>query len=506
MELKMPNQLNFASSKKPVTAENAPKITIDGITVEFAPGDTIMAVAERAKVQGKIPRYCYHPALPIAASCRMCLVEVEKAPKMMTACSTPAADGMVVHTRSEKVLAGRKGVMDFLLSNHPLDCPVCDKAGECDLQDYNFEYGPISSGFKEEKRVYEESSTKKLSEKVTLNMNRCVHCERCVRFTENVTETHDLVMLNRGYHKELAAADPDRGLFNEYQGVLTDLCPVGALTFDDFRFKKRSWFLRKNPSICDGCSKGCNMEVHSEMEVVYRLAPVFNEKVNGHWMCDEGRVSYHTYADPSRVIAPLLQSKDDAKTLAATTWETTFGAVKEILSNAQSVSVIIGTDATNEEAKLLQEQFPKIVSKGKVKFSFNNGFVKNSQENKALDKLLRQSDKTPNTKGLEAQGLKPFDKNQADDLMVVFRHGRAKLPEISKGSAILWGVFSTEEVEKVQSSGVNVMALMPGLSTLEKTGSFMNVDGITQNFKVAIKHKGHALSTLEVLGRLHGNV
>ena len=337
-------------------------------------------------------------------------------------------------------------------------------------------------------------------------MNRCVHCERCVRFTENVTETHDLVMLNRGYHKELEAADPERGLFNEYQGVLTDLCPVGALTFDDFRFKKRSWFLRKNPSICDGCSKGCNMEVHSEMEVVYRLAPVFNEKVNGHWMCDEGRVSYHTYADPSRVIAPLLQSKGDAKILAATTWETTLGAVKEILSSAQSVSVVIGTDATNEEAKLLQEELPKIVNKGKVKFSFNNGFVKDSQENKALDKLLRQSDKTPNTKGLEAQGLHPFDKNQADDLVVVYRHGRSKLPELSKGSVILWGVFSTEELEKFLSQGVKVMALMPGLSTLEKAGSFTNVDGITQSFKVAIKHKGHALSTLEVLGRLHGNV
>ncbi len=502
----MPNQLNFASSRKPVTIENAPKITIDGITVEFAPGDTIMAAAERAKVQGKIPRYCYHPALPVAASCRMCLVEVEKAPKMMTACSTPAADGMVIHTRSEKVLNGRKGVMDFLLTNHPLDCPVCDKAGECDLQDYNFEYGPPNSAFVEEKRVFEEASTKKLSEKVTLNMNRCVHCERCVRFTENVTETHDLVMLNRGWHKELEAADPDIGLFNEYQGVLTDLCPVGALTFNDFRFKKRSWFLRKNPSICDGCAKGCNMEVHSEMEVVYRQVPVFNEKVNGHWMCDEGRVSYHTYADPNRVIAPLLQSRGEAKELTATTWETSISAVTDILSSATSVSVIIGTDATNEEAKLLQDELPKIVPRGKVKFSINNGFVKGSAENKPLDKLLRQLDKTPNTKGLEALNLAPFNSSEGNDLTIIYRHGRAKLPEVLKGSVILWGVFSTEEIEKFQAGGAQIMALLPGLSTLEKAGSFTNIDGITQNFKAAIKHKGHALSTMEVLGRLRGNI
>lgn len=502
----MPNKLNFASSKKPVTAENAPKITIDGITVEFNPGDTIMAVAERAKVQGKIPRYCYHPALPVAASCRMCLVEVEKAPKMMTACSTPAADGMVVHTRSEKVLAGRKGVMDFLLTNHPLDCPVCDKAGECDLQDYNFEYGPGNSSFVEEKRVFEEASTKALSEKVTLNMNRCVHCERCVRFTENVTETHDLVMLNRGWHKELEAADPDRGLFNEYQGVLTDLCPVGALTFNDFRFKKRSWFLRKNPSICDGCAKGCNMEVHSEMEVVYRQVPVFNEKVNGHWMCDEGRVAYHTYADPNRIIAPLLESKGESNQLTATTWETTLSAVLGILRSTSSVSFVIGTDATNEEAKLLKEEIPKLLTTGKVKFFYHNGHVLNAKENKPLDKLLRQSDKTPNTLGIEALGLHPFDKHSGDDLVIIYRNGRATIPEISVGTVILWGIFSTEEVEKLKKQGKKVFALMPGLSTLEKSGSFTNIDGITQSFGPAIKHKGHALSTEQIIGRLRGNI
>lgn len=502
----MPNKLNFASSKKPVTAENPPKITIDGITVEFAPGDTIMAAAERAKVQGKIPRYCYHPALPVAASCRMCLVEVEKAPKMMTACSTPAADGMVVHTRSEKVLNGRKGVMDFLLTNHPLDCPVCDKAGECDLQDYNFEYGPPASSFVEEKRVFPEASTKKLSEKVTLNMNRCVHCERCVRFTENVTETHDLVMLNRGWHKELAAADPDLGLFNEYQGVLTDLCPVGALTFNDFRFKKRSWFLRKNPSICDGCAKGCNMEVHSEMEVVYRLVPTFNEKVNGHWMCDEGRVSYHTYADPNRIIAPLLESKGEASHLTATTWDTALSAVLGMLRSAPSVSVVIGTDSTNEEAKFLQEEIPKLNPVGKVRFFYHNGYVLSSKENKPLDKLLRQMDKTPNTKGLEGMGLQPFEKHLGDDLVIVFRNGRSTLPEINKGPVILWGVFNTEEVEKFKSQGKKILALMPGLSTLEKSGSFTNIDGITQSFAAAIKHKGHALSTEQIIGRLRGNI
>ncbi len=492
----MPNKLNYASPRKPVTTENAPKITIDGVVVEFSPGDTIMAVTERAKIQGKIPRYCYHPALPVAASCRMCLVEVEKAPKLMTACSTPAADGMVVHTRSEKVLTGRKGVMDFLLSNHPLDCPVCDKAGECDLQDFNFEYGPSESSFKEQKRVFPEASTKKLSEKITLNMNRCVHCERCVRFTENVTETHDLVMLNRGWEKELAAADPDKGLYNEYQGVLSDICPVGALTWNDFRFQKRSWFLRKNSSICDGCAKGCNMEVHSEMEVIYRLVPQYNEKVNGHWMCDEGRLTYHTYADPNRIIAPLLKSKDESNALTATTWDTSLKAVSELLKNKSNVSIVIGSDATNEEAKLLIEEFPKAFPHSKFKFFHYSGYG----ENKAADKLLRQTDKTPNSMGLKNLNLKAFEKNAVDETVLVFRNGRAKIPEVS-GTVILWGIFSTEEIK--HSS--NVIALLPGLSTLEKSGSFTNVDGITQSFQRAITHKGHGLSTEQIIGRLRGN-
>jgi len=227
IDIKKPKvDLNYASDKKPVhsdptpEAKPLPKVTIDGKSYEFKPGDTIMQVAERYKVNEEIPRYCYHPGMPIAGTCRMCTVEVEKAPKLMTSCSTPAADGMVVHTRSDKVMKSRTGVMEFLLTNHPLDCPVCDKAGECELQDYNYEYGPGTSNFKEEKRVFTEATTKKLSDKVTLNMNRCVHCERCVRFTDDVTKTNDLVMVNRGWHKELEATT-EAGLTNDYQGCLT---------------------------------------------------------------------------------------------------------------------------------------------------------------------------------------------------------------------------------------------------------------------------------------------
>lgn len=501
--------LNYTSAKLPVQSDASPdarplpKVTIDGKTYEFKPGDTIMQVAERYKIHEEIPRYCYHPAMPIAGTCRMCTVEVEKAPKLMTSCSTPAADGMVVHTRSDKVMKSRNGVVDFLLSNHPLDCPVCDKAGECDLQNYTFEYGPASSNFKEDKRVYEEATTKKLSADITLNMNRCVHCERCVRFTEDVTKTHDLVMVNRGWHKELQATEPEKGLTNAYQGCLTDFCPVGALTFNDFRFEKRVWFLRKDASVCDGCAKGCNIEVHSDREVVYRYAPIFNEKVNGHWMCDEGRKSYHTYADVGRVIMPLLPDTSRGH-MAAASWEAAIPEAKQLMLSASNPLVVVGTDATNEEAQALKSAFGAH-NRAEVRFHNGTNGVTKSSDNKALDHLLRQSDKTPNTKGIEALGIAPLAASDLSgkDVVMVVRQGRAALPKL-EGSAqvLLVGVYDRAEVDELKTRGINVRAVLPTLATIEKDGSFTNCDGITQSFKKAITHRGKALSVGKILAHM----
>jgi NADH-quinone oxidoreductase subunit G len=492
--------LNYASSKKPVsTPEGAekplPKIVIDGKSFEFKPGDTIMEVAERYKLHEEIPRYCYHPGMPIAGTCRMCTVEVEKAPKLMTSCSTPAADGMVVHTKSDKVMKSRTGVMDMLLTNHPLDCPVCDKAGECKLQDYNFEYGPSNSNFKETKRVFEQSTTKKLSDKITLNMNRCVHCERCVRFTDDVTKTNDLVMVNRGWHKELEASDPEKGLTNDYQGCMTDFCPVGALTWNDFRFKKRSWFLDKKASICDRCSKGCNIEVHSDKDIVYRYSPIHNEMVNGHWMCDEGRSSHNDIMNPMRLISPLINHQ---QALISTSWETLIVEVKKIINQANSLQVIVGTDATREEAALLLNKSSAGFGKP-VQLNYYSGFVKNSQEDKKLDHLLRMSDKTPNTKGVEEVGLGSLGaEGVAADVVILFRNGRAGIPKMSANQkVVLWGVWNLDEIKKLPSK--NILALIPGLATIEKEGSFKNTDGVVQKFHPAITHKGDALPVHKVL-------
>lgn len=502
-EIKKPKvDLNYASEKKPVASDPSPeakplpKVTIDGKTYEFKPGDTIMQVAERYKVHEEIPRYCYHPGMPIAGTCRMCTVEVEKAPKLMTSCSTPAADGMVVHTRSDKVLKSRTGVMEFLLTNHPLDCPVCDKAGECELQDYNYEYGPGTSNFKEEKRVFEEATTKKLSDQVTLNMNRCVHCERCVRFTDDVTKTNDLVMVNRGWHKELQATT-EAGLTNDYQGCLTDFCPVGALTWNDFRFKKRSWFLSKKPSICDRCSKGCNIEVHSDAEVVYRYVPIHNEMVNGHWMCDSGRSSYNDLMNPMRVIAPLMNHQNG---LHSTTLQALLGELSIQLKNASTVQLVIGTDATREEAALLKEKFPSILGKN-VSVSYFNGTagVTSSADDKKMDNLLKMKDLTPNTKGVEEQGISPLAQGEVSaDIVILFRNGRAGIPKMKAGQkVILWGVWNHDEIKTLSSQ--TVLGVIAGLATIEKEGSFKNTDGIVQKFHPAIVHKSGALSAHQVV-------
>ncbi len=487
-----------------MSANPAPKptITIDGKAIAFEPGDTIMKAAERGNIDKGIPRFCYHPGLPVAATCRMCTVEVEKAPKLMTACSTPATDGMIVHTQSEKARKSRAGVMEFLLINHPLDCPVCDQAGECSLQDYNYEYGPGTSEYKEEKRTYEKAATKKLSERLTLNMNRCIHCERCVRFTENVTKTGELLMNHRGWRKELTTG-LEEGMFNEYQGNIADICPVGAITFNDFRFKKRVWFLKPEPTICDGCSKGCSVFADKEQNTIYRYRARENKAVNDHWICDPGRVSFHHFQDKSRIVEPMLMAQGSGQ-LTATNWQTAIPWFKGLMTEAKRVLFVFGTDSTNEEASLLMNAFGKLV-RG-VEFFYYNGTagVQTSKDDQAIDQLLRRKDLTANTKGMEDLGLKPLAVNNTGsyDLAIYFRAGRsALLPQKYADTQIGWGVFYAGDLEKNQFT-----AVLPGLSFLEKKGSFTNCDGIVQNFAPVLTPFGVSASVEKVLAALNTKV
>ncbi|NDD92883.1 NADH-quinone oxidoreductase subunit G, partial [bacterium] len=279
-----------------------PKCIIDGREVEFSPGQNLIDVAKSAGIE--IPFFCYHPGLSVVAQCRMCAVEIEKFPKLQTACSTVATEGMVVKTQSEKVKQNQKSVMEFLLINHPLDCPICDKSGECDLQDQSYGYGSAYMRTTEERRSYVDLDMGPVIQK---NMNRCIHCTRCIRFGDEVAGIREMVAIQRGNNTEITTID-GKQLQTEYAGNYADICPTGSLTLKDFRFKKRAWFLKKTPTICEGCSRGCSLELQHEANVIYRCIARENKEVNKHWICDEGRFNYRYLQDPSRIVDPMKKA------------------------------------------------------------------------------------------------------------------------------------------------------------------------------------------------------
>jgi NADH-quinone oxidoreductase subunit G len=276
-----------------------PKVVIDGEDLEVAAGTTILQAA--LTVGREIPHYCYHAGLTIAGNCRMCLVEVEKAPKLVIGCYTPVAEGMVVHTESAKVRQARSAMMEFFLINHPLDCPICDQAGECRLQEYSVEHGSGASRYTEPKLAL--SKAVDIGTHVMLDQERCIQCSRCIRFCDEVTHTSELDFFQRGERSQIGIF-PGKRLDNAYSGNVVDLCPVGALTLKEFRFQTRVWYLKNTPTICGGCARGCNVVVSVGQQQtmmttrgqlddrVKRIVPRVNEEVNGHWICDEGRMSY----------------------------------------------------------------------------------------------------------------------------------------------------------------------------------------------------------------------
>jgi len=261
-------------------------LTIDGREVQAAEGANLVEAAKKAGIE--IPTYCYHPGLRVVGQCRICFVEVEGMPRLVTACSTPVKDGMVVHTDSERVKEARAAVMEFLLENHPLDCPVCDQAGECYLQDYSFEHGLDTTHMVDERRTYPGLERRMIGPHVVQNQNRCIHCTRCIRFTQEISETWDLTMKKRGNHQYIDTFD-GKPLENPWSACVADVCPVGALTVKEFRFRARVWHLEDTPSICFGCSIGCNILIGHHEKVVHRFIPRENPEINGWWMCDHGR-------------------------------------------------------------------------------------------------------------------------------------------------------------------------------------------------------------------------
>src|SRR3954462_951731 len=295
------------------------EIELDGAKVEVAEGSMIMHAADKAGTY--IPHFCYHKKLSIAANCRMCLVDVEKAPKPMPACATPVTNGMIVRTKSDKAVKAQQSVMEFLLINHPLDCPICDQGGECQLQDLAVGYGGSSSRYEEEKRVVLHKDVGPL---ISMEeMSRCIHCTRCVRFGQELAGVMELGMIHRGEHSEITTVLNDT-VDSEVSGNMIDLCPVGALTSKPFRYSARPWELSRRKSVSPHDSTGTNLVIQVKGERVMRVLPLEEESINECWLSDRDRFSYEGLNSPDRLQRPMVKQSGQWHEVD---WEQAFDAV-----------------------------------------------------------------------------------------------------------------------------------------------------------------------------------
>ncbi|MEO7852153.1 MAG: NADH-quinone oxidoreductase subunit NuoG, partial [Rubrivivax sp.] len=327
------------------------EIELDGAKVSVPTGSMVMHAADAANVY--VPHFCYHKKLSIAANCRMCLVDIEKAPKPMPACATPVTQGMIVHTKSDKAVKAQQSVMEFLLINHPLDCPICDQGGECQLQDLAVGYGASASRYSEEKRVVFHKNVGPLIGME--EMSRCIHCTRCVRFGQELAGVMELGMIHRGEHSEITTVS-GRTIDSEVSGNMIDICPVGALTSKPFRYSARTWELARRRSVSPHDSTGTNLIVQTKANRVMRVVPFENEAVNECWIADRDRFSYEALNSPQRLTAPLIKQGGQWQQVD---WQTALAFVADGLQRikgefgAAAIGALGSAYSTVEELHLL---------------------------------------------------------------------------------------------------------------------------------------------------------
>ncbi len=468
-----------------------PKITVDGKTIEAKQGQMVLQACNDAEVA--VPQYCYHPGLSIPASCRICLVEVEGIPKLVPACQTPVRDGMVVYAKSSKAIANEKQVMEYLLVNHPLDCPVCDQAGECYLQDYSYQYGRSQSRFEEDKQ---KKPKKDVGLNVLLYNDRCIMCTRCVRFTREVSGTSELYVNGRGSSEEIDIF-PGKPLNNPLAGNVVDLCPVGALLDKDFLFKQRVWLLKETPSISPVDAGGENIQLHHNEGRVWRVKPRFNADVNTWWISDDTRYSYRVLADEKRLT---VATRRELGAPTGTTFHLALEAAKAGLSNAVkaggpgSVYAVLSPMMACEEAYLLGQAIRKldpqaVLALGPVPTSGADEVFKNPNNGKQT--FVIQAEKVPNAAGVR-RVLAVLGGPQA---------GYADLAANARltGGWIVGGYLSNWATNLTLPAGFKVVqdilpnrltasadVLLPAAAWAEKDGCWENYAGRIQAFASAV--------------------
>ena len=459
-----------------------PTFKIDDQEITVEAGTSIFKAALAHGIE--IPHYCYHPALTVAGSCRMCLVEVEGSPKLLLSCATEVKEGMVVRTQTDQVKDARRSMLEFFLINHPLDCPICDKAGECLLQDYTYKYGSSHSRMVEDKR---ERPTKDLGGNILLYRNRCVLCSRCVRFFEDVVGEPYLIVENRGYHSDISVF-PGRGLTHKMSGNVVEICPVGCLIDKDFLFNARVWNLNRTRSICTGCSSGCNIFLEHKENRIYRIRSRENAAVNQQWICDDGRYSYHIPEKIERLLAPrdkvgsLLSEEEALKTLA-----THLEAMRR-LNKIEGAAFCGSAHATVEENYMLRRLFGDSLG---IQQSLLNAPAISGEPTVYKSGFTIQADKSPNRRGAAmvlGSATALWDGLRQGKIRSLFMLNADPTLQLDEEQRKLLGGLETLVVWDVAVSGLVELAdlALPLALSSEQDGTFVNVQGRLQRLQRAL--------------------
>jgi NADH-quinone oxidoreductase subunit G len=478
-----------------------PKLTINGKEVEVPVGTNLIEAAKAAGAD--VPHYCYHAALSIAGQCRLCMVDIDKVPRPQIACNTQAAEGMVVHTETERVKETRRSMMEFHLINHPLDCPVCDQAGECFLQIYYMKHGLYNPRMTDEK-VHKPKAVP-LGPHVILDAERCILCSRCVRYCDEVTHTGELGIFHRGDHSEIGLF-PGKTLENKYSGNVIDICPVGALTDRDFRFQVRVWYLDTAKSVCNGCARGCNIEVHTNKHRTHhnqgrrvaRLKPRFNDAVNKWWVCDAGRYGFTWIDDKSRLVQPLHRAGSQGMEVS---WDRALPEVVTTLQRTppEEIGILASPQMSNEDLFVVRRLAEGLGVK-------NLDFRVPPRVPGDQDDFLIRADKNPNSRGAELIGIAPgrggldaagmlgAAREKKLKLLWVFHHdlGAAAWPEGDVLAALDGAETVIFQGTNANDASARAHLVVPSAAYVEREGTFTNFEGRVQRFRTALEPLGEA--------------
>jgi NADH-quinone oxidoreductase subunit G len=498
-------------------------------------GEKLNAIEMAKRVGIEIPYYCWHPALSVVANCRMCEIEVgsrdpktgevKLLPKLVPGCQTPAKDLTVLVTDSPKVKEHQRMIMEYLLLNHPLDCPVCDQAGECGLQDYSFYHGQSVHRFVEERTV---NPRKDVSELIQLNMDRCIMCTRCVRFTREISQTGELQIMRRGHHAEIDIF-PSQPVDNPLAGNVVDLCPVGALLDKDFLHKQRAWFLSKHDSICTRCSTGCNVSAEENRGVLWRYKPRSNPLVNDYWICDAGRYSYKAANDAGLLGAMYLRKNNNLEPVAADeAIKALDQGLRAITAQGGKVAGVLSPFLTVEEAYLLarylKEQSPaNVLAMGPVPVQGSDQtFQPDQTKGRTGDTsfvvpraFTIHAEKCPNRRGVAAI-LEHFEGRLVEFVELARRAAAGEFRGLYVASDAIdpWideagseSLRSSVEFLVLQDTTVTPLAhradvVLAGSTFAEKAGSYVNADGRLQYSEAALPPRDGSLPDLDLLAIL----